>query len=187
MNKNKKSEIKYCVIEFAQICGFDRFDTPMDPEEYAQSLKEVAGLFDRAVNLYEGHVDKHEGKTFMATFGVPMSHEEDPERAIKSALLFRKSLDDYCQRTSYRLSTKIGIHLGKVFAGDVGSEIKKEYTVMGEAVNLAARITEKLETSVIGVSEEVYTITKPVFQFSAGHEHSYQGVAEPMVIYSVIG
>jgi adenylate cyclase len=187
MDTTKKSEIKYCVIEFAEICGFDDLEEPMDPEEYAQFLKDIAALFDKAVALYEGHVDKHEGKVLMATFGVPIAHEEDPERAIRSALLFRNSLEEYCQQNSHRLSTKTGIHLGKVFAGDVGSEIKKEYTVMGDAVNIAARITERLDLSAIGVSEEIYRITKPVFQFSPGQEHVFQGMSRPVIVYTVVG
>lgn len=187
MSSTKKSEIKYCVIEFAEICGFRNLASPMDPEEYAQYMTDIAALFDKAVDLYEGHVDKHDGTTFMATFGVPVCHEEDPERAVRSALLFRRSLDEYSDRTALPLGARIGIHLGKVYAGDVGSDIKKEYTVMGDAVNLAARITEHLAASSIGVSEDIHTIAKPVFLFSRGNEFIPHGSTAPIKTYDVTG
>ncbi|MBN2620892.1 tetratricopeptide repeat protein [candidate division WOR-3 bacterium] len=187
MKSIKKSEIKYCVIVFAEICGFKDITNPIDPEEYAQCMTDIAALFDKAVGLYEGHVDKHDGTTFMATYGVPIAHEEDPERAVRSALLFSNSIKGYTHTTPFTLSARIGIHLGKVYAGDVGSDIKREYTVMGDAVNLAARITEQLAASSIGVSEEIYAVTKPVFLFTPGREFTPQGSTGLIKTHNVTG
>ncbi|HEC78054.1 MAG TPA: tetratricopeptide repeat protein [candidate division WOR-3 bacterium] len=187
MNGSIKSEIKYCVIQFIKIHGIEREGEPLEPEEYANIIKDLAGLHEETIKLYEGHIDKHEGKIFMATFGVPVAHEEDPERAIKSALLFKKKLAAYNEKNKSSLRMSAGMNLGRVYAGDVGSEIKKEYTVMGDAVNIAARIMERAEPDQILVSEEIHQITKPVFIFSEGFEIQAQGLTEPLRVFEVTG
>jgi len=186
MKSIKKSEIKPCVIQFTEIRGFGKTVHAQDPEEYANMIKNITNIYDNAIQLYEGHIDKHEGKTFMATFGVPISHEEDPERAIRSALLLKQKIKDYNTSNETKLEVHSGINLGKVYAGDVGSEIKKEYTVMGDPVNIAARIMEHAQGSQILVSEEIYRITKPVFQFSEQIEFQPQGSNEVIRVFNVL-
>ena len=187
MGKRKKSEIKPCVIQFVEITGLDQLDSSLEAEEYANIIRDISNIYDDATNVYEGHIDKHEGKIFMATFGVPISHEEDPERAIKSALLFKKRLQEYNARNKTSLKIKVGINLGKVYAGDVGSDIKKEYTVMGDVVNIAARIMEQAKESQILVCEEVQNITEPIFQFSDAINMVPQGKMESIKVFEVLG
>ena len=187
MGKRKKSEIKPCVIQFVEIAGFEHMDTSLEPEEYANIIKDVSNIYDDVTKVYEGHVDKHEGKVFMATFGVPVSHEEDPERAVKSALLLKKRMQEYNDRNKTSLKIKVGINLGKVYAGDVGSDIKKEYTVMGDVVNIAARIMDQAKDSQILVCEEIQSITEPMFQFSDAINMVPQGKIESIKVYDVLG
>ncbi len=186
MKSIKKSEIKPCVVQFTEIRGFGKTAHAQDPEEYANIIKDVTKIYDKTVQLYEGHIDKHEGKTFMATFGVPISHEEDPERAVKSALLLKQKIEEYNASNDTKLEVHCGINLGKVYAGDVGSDIKKEYTVMGDPVNIAARIMEHAQGSQILVNEEIYRITKPVFQFSDQIEFQPQGSTENIKVFDVL-
>lgn len=187
MGNVKQAEIKPCVVQFAEIKGFEKNMKTLDPEEYANAVQDITALYDETVMLYEGHVDKHEGKVFMATFGVPYSHEEDPERALKAALLLRQKIEKFNEEHKTTLSAHIGINLGKVYAGTVGSDIKKEFTVMGEAVNLAARIMERASAAQILVSEDIYRITKPYFQFSRMTEFQPQGAANKIKVYEVLG
>jgi len=186
MEKSKKSEIKPCVIQFIEVTGFEKIGASLDPEEYANAMKDISNIYDDATKVYEGHIDKHEGKVFMATFGVPVSHEEDPERAVKSALLLKKRLDEYNERHNTCLRAKAGINLGKVYAGDVGSDIKKEYTVMGDVVNIAARIMEQAKESQVLVCEEIQNITEPMFQFSEAIDIVPQGKIEPIKVFEVL-
>jgi adenylate cyclase len=187
MAKGKKSEIKPCVIQFIEITGFERSDGSLEAEEYANIVKDISAMYDDATKVYEGHVDKHEGKVFMATFGVPISHEEDPERAVKSTLLLKKKLKEYNKNNQTSLKIKAGINLGKVYAGDVGSDIKKEYTVMGDVVNIAARIMEQAGESQILVCEEIHTITEPMFQYGDAINIVPQGKMESIKVFEVLG
>jgi len=181
---DKQPEIRNCVIQFTEISGLDK---SIDTEEYANIIKKITALYDDAIKLYDGNVDKHEGKTFMATFGVPLAHEEDPERAIKSALLFKKKIEEYSKNNKMDLNVRIGINLGPVYAGDVGSNIKKEYTVMGDAVNLAARIMEYAQESQILVGEDIHLVTKPSFQFSEALEFKPHGSISTIKVFNVFG
>lgn len=185
MAREQQSQIKHCVVQFTEILGFEQLPEQLEPEEYATTIQDIAAIYDETVRLYDGHVDKHEGKIFMATYGVPHAHEEDPERAIKSALLFRNKLNHYRAQKSYDLNPRIGINLGKVYAGDVGSSIKREYTVMGDAVNVAARIMEHAPAGSILVSAEIQQIAKPAFIFSEGHAFRPQGFKQPINVFQV--
>jgi len=186
MGKITQSEIKPCVIQFTEIMGFERFAHDIEPEEYASIVQDITKIYDDTVHLYEGHVDKHEGKVFMATFGVPVSHEEDPERAIKAALLMKQKIQHYNKAHEVTLGMRVGINLGKVYAGDVGSEIKKEYTVMGDAVNVAARIVEHADEFQILVGAEIERISKHVFRFSEPETFRPQGSNTKTKIFRVL-
>ena len=187
MGTSKKSEIKPCVIQFIEVTGLEKIGTSLGPEEYANAIKDISNVYDDVTKVYEGHIDKHEGKVFMATFGVPISHEEDPERAIKSALLMNKKIKEYNADNNTTLTIKVGINLGRVYAGDVGSDIKKEYTVMGDVVNIAARIMEQAKDSQVLVCEEIQDITEPMFHFSEAISMVPQGRIEPIKVFEVLG
>lgn len=187
MKMTKKAEIKYCVTQFTDVMGLDKNTSIRDPEEYANIIKDITKIYDETINLYDGHIDKHEGRIFMATFGVPIAHEEDPERAIKSALLLKHRIEEYNANNNTDLAVRVGINLGRVYAGDIDSDIKKDYTVMGDAVNLAARIMEQCRSSQILVNEEIHSIAKPVFQFSDTLEIQPQGLTEKIKVFEVTG
>lgn len=184
MGTGKEAQIKLCIIMFAEVLGIDAL--PLDPEEYAEMSKDIFNSLDKAIELYDGYVDKHEGKVLMATFGVPFTHEDDPERAVRAALLMHKKIEELQKETGGKIQLKIGMNLGRVYAGDVGSEIKREYTVMGDAVNIAARILEKANSSEILVSEDIFQIIKPVFEFSEPIEFAPQGVKGTVKAYNVL-
>jgi predicted ATPase/class 3 adenylate cyclase len=186
MEKGVETRIKPCVILFAEITQIDTWKNELDTEGYVELLKSVFDKLDEAVRLYEGNIDKHEGRVLMATFGVPVAHEEDPERAIKSGLLMINQVAKIAQKIKKPLGLRIGINLGRVYATPVGSRIKAEYTVMGDAVNFAARIMDYAKDNELLVSDEVYQVIRPVFEFSAPMKFLPQGAREEITIYKVI-
>jgi adenylate cyclase len=187
MKHSLQSEIRHSVIQFTEITGFEHIENPLDPEVYAALISDIARIHDQAIQLYQGHVDKHEGKVFMATFGVPTTHEDDPERAIRAAQLIVQKVNAYSKENKLGIGVRIGLSLGKVYAGDVGSDIKKEYTVIGDAVNIAARIMEHATESCIAVNKDIYQITRPVFKFSEPVEFTVHEITEPIHAYYVAG
>ena len=104
--------------------------------EYSQN---VARLIQRAIYRYEGSINKinvdDKGITIVAALGLPpFSHEDDPARAVQAALMIRKELN------SLHVRSYIGITTGRIFCGSVGNESRREYTIIGNAVNLSARL-----------------------------------------------
>ncbi len=185
MEKNREARVKPCVILFAEVTQIDSWEQELDTEEYVEFIKIVFNELNGAVKLYEGNIDKHEGKILMATFGVPSAHEDDPERAIKSGLLMLNQILKLKQKIKKPLGLRIGVNLGRVYAASVGSKIKSEYTVMGDAVNFAARIMEYAKENELLVGDEVYQITQPVFEFSEPLRFLPQGSKQEMVMYNV--
>ncbi len=186
MKKYKETEIRPCVVLFAEILGLEELLTRLEPEEYGEILKDIFNQLDEAVDLYQGHVDKHKEKTLMATFGVPVAHEDDPERAVRSALLMTKKIDEYSKEKKLSIQLRIGMNLGRVCAGDVGSVIKQEYTVMGTVVNIAAKIIEAAKESQILIGEELYHNTRPVFEFSNPIKFTIPGAKDEITVYNVL-
>jgi class 3 adenylate cyclase/tetratricopeptide (TPR) repeat protein len=111
----------------------------LDQNTELQSSQEIARLIQRSVYRYEGSINKinvdDKGITIVAALGLPpFSHEDDPMRGVQAALMIRKEL------TNLNIRSYIGIATGRIFCGSVGNESRREYTIIGNAVNLAARL-----------------------------------------------
>lgn len=127
---------------------FPDLDYDRDPDA-VHRLQGFAKRLIRVLSSFDGHLRQlhmgDKGSAFVVAFGAPIAHEDDEERAILCALELRRLGDMRCA---------IGINTGKVFAGFVGSQTRQEYAVIGEAVNVAARLMERapLEAALVGES-----------------------------------
>ncbi len=186
MGETKTAKLRSCGVLFAELCGIEELAKTLEIEDYAELHRTIFKKLDEAVLLYGGHIDKHEDKILMATFGVPTAHEDDPERAVRAALLMKTHISSMRTNINTPLDIRIGINLGRVYAGEVGSRVKTEYTVLGEVVNLASRIKDKADVGQVLVSEEVYNIIKPIFEFSTPIRFQPQGVATEINVYPVV-
>ena len=134
-------------VLFADIVDFTVYSEKAGPEEVAELLK---GYFTHAVEaIFEagGTLDKFIGDSVMAFFGAPMSQSDHAQRAVRAAIHFCEALDDWnAERKKQGLSqigSRIGINSGPVVVGDIGSDRRVDYTVLGNTVNVAARLEEK--------------------------------------------
>ena len=123
---------------FADISGFTRLSNTMDAEEIHAMLNGFFASVDEVVRRYGGTVDKHIGDAVMAVFGAPVAHTDDPERALRAALDIHQAVD----RLVPPIAVHIGVAAGQVVASTTGSAEHAEYTVTGDSVNLAARLTD---------------------------------------------
>lgn len=126
------AELRRVTVLFINLPGVDQ-DTGLE------SAQEIARLIQRSVYHFEGSINKinvdDKGITIVAALGLPpFSHEDDPARGVKAALMIRKEL------TSLKVPSTIGIATGRIFCGSVGNESRREYTIIGNAVNLSARL-----------------------------------------------
>ncbi|MEO8876224.1 MAG: adenylate/guanylate cyclase domain-containing protein, partial [Polyangiaceae bacterium] len=138
-------------------------------------------------------VDKYIGDAIMAVFGAPVGKPDDAVRAVRAAVRMRTALAtlnvSLKARGMQTLRTGIGVHTGEVVAGNLGSEKRMEYTVIGDAVNLASRLesaTKELHVNIL-ISEDTYELTKDAIEVRQVKEIHVKGRGKPVMTYEVLG
>jgi len=131
-------ERRQVAVLFADISGFTPLAAERDAEEIHQLLNQIFAATDGVVQNFGGSVEKHIGDAVMAVFGAPVAHTNDPERAVRATL----ALHDAVAELEPPLRVHIGVAAGQVVASSTGSAAHLEYTVTGESVNLASRLTD---------------------------------------------
>jgi class 3 adenylate cyclase/tetratricopeptide (TPR) repeat protein len=180
-------ERKIVTVMFADISGFTAMSENMDPEAVRDIMNDCFELLVPIIAKYEGTVDKFIGDEIMALFGAPVTHENDPERALRAALEMVDALEDFNGKRDLQLGLHFGINSGRVVAGGVGSSERKEYSVMGDAVNVAARLEEVSEKGEILVGPDTYRFTSTIFRFENLDPIHVKGKSEPVHAHRLTG
>jgi class 3 adenylate cyclase/tetratricopeptide (TPR) repeat protein len=151
-----KGERRQVTILFADLCGFTALSQSLDPEEVRELVARYTALVDGIVASYGGTVDKHIGDAVMALFGAPKAHEDDPLRAARAALDIHEALAPLTDSRRRPLQAHVGIASGEVVAGSLERGGAHDYTVLGDSVNLAARLVAAAGPGQTLLSSTVY-------------------------------
>ncbi len=180
-------------IVFTDIRSFTTISEKMDAQQLVGLLNEYFTEMVTIVIEEDGIVDKFIGDAIMIVFGAPEPEDNAPVRAVRTAVGMRRALAKLNERLIARgiepLRTGIGIHTGEVVAGSIGHADRREYTVIGDAVNLASRLessTKELGVNVL-ISEDTYELTKHAIEARAVKQIHVKGRAKPVMTYEVIG
>jgi adenylate cyclase len=186
------ASIKVTIL-FTDIRSFTTISEKMDPQSLVALLNEYFTEMVGIVMQEDGVVDKYIGDAIMAVFGAPVPKPDDATNAVRAAVRMRKALQELNTRLEARglpiLRTGIGLHTGEVVAGNIGSEKRMEYTVIGDAVNLASRLessTKDLGVNVL-VSDDTYELTKHMALYRPVKEITVKGRKAPVMTYEVLG
>ncbi len=179
-------ERKLVTVMFADLSGFTALAETMDPEAVRDLMNACFERLVPIVRKYGGTVDKFIGDEIMALFGAPVAHESDPERALRSALEMMDALAEFNVERSTGLDLHFGINTGTVIAGGLGTRERQEYTVMGDAVNVASRLEDVSERGEILVGPDTYRLAAPLFEFQALEPVRVKGKAEPVPVYRLM-
>jgi adenylate cyclase len=154
------SETRHVCVMFLDIRDFTRFSEGKRPEEVVDYLNALFGPLVAVVNRHGGIINKFLGDGFMAVFGAPFSDGRECQAAVRAALEIVAAVDGMAKAgTIPPTRLGIGLHAGEAVTGNVGAEARKEYTVIGDTVNLASRIealTKQYDAQVL-VSEAVFS------------------------------
>ncbi len=146
-------ELRDAAVLFVDLIGSTAFVAERDPREVVEMLNRFFGIVVEVVTVYGGWVNKFEGDAALCVFGAPSEHP----RAAAAALTAARELQGRLRRELDGMDAAIGLSAGRVVAGNIGAAKRYEYTVIGDAVNEAARLTElaKVDPSRLLASEEI--------------------------------
>ncbi len=186
----RPGERRIVTVLFCDVAGSTALAEQMDPEEWTDLMGEV---FDRVIQpVYEfgGTIARLQGDAVLALFGAPVAHEDDPERAILAGLAMqeriRPTADKFRDDEGLELRLRIGINTGLAVVGQVGSDLKSEYTAMGDAVNLAARMEQTAEPGTVQVSEATWRSARGRFEFDDLGLLDIKGKDDPVRAYRAV-
>ncbi len=158
-------ERKLVTIVFADVSGFTALSERLDPEKVREVINACFDWLVPVVQKYEGTIDKFIGDEIMAVFGAPVAHEDDAERALRAALDLMDAIVAFNHANGTELGLHIGINTGLVVAGEIGGRDRRDYSVIGDAVNLAARLEDASSVGEIFVGPATYRQTQRLFDF----------------------
>jgi adenylate cyclase len=186
-------ETRVVTILFCDIRGFTSISERMGAQSLVKLLNEFFTAMVTILMEEDAVVDKYIGDAIMAVFGAPISKPDDPLRAVRAAVRMRDALTslnaDLATRGIPEMRMGIGIHTGEVVAGNIGSNARMEYTVIGDAVNLASRLesaTKDLDASIL-VSEDTYALVRDQVSAVERGELPIRGRDRPVLAYEVTG
>lgn len=185
---HKESERRLVTILFADISGFTTISENADPEEITHLINRCFSIMEQVIEKYDGTVDKFIGDCAMALFGAPQALENAPLNAVNAALDIRSELYAFNlqERLLNPLNVHIGINTGIVLAGMVGGQNNKSYTVIGETVNLAARLENAAQAGQILIGQNTYHAARDIFKFRYIKAMNIKGISKPVPIYELL-
>lgn len=135
-----KPQYRLATILYTDIAGFTSLCEKLPPDEIASLLNEYFALLTAIINKHGGIINQFQGDAMLVTYNVPAMDENHADDALLTAVEIQETLSGHIFRSRFKMPTRIGINTGKVFAGVVGGQDRLNYTVHGDAVNIAARL-----------------------------------------------
>ncbi len=183
------------VVMFVDIVGFTKMAEHDEPGRVVQFLREFHGRMETAVFDHKGTLDKFLGDGLMITFGTPTTTPDDAKNALQCAIAMQRTMDEWNAVRSEmglaQVKLSIGIHCGDVVLGDIGSERRMEFAVLGDVVNVSSRLeslTREIGASIIA-SQHVVEAAGETLAVDAGYQligsKEIRGRDEPVTIWAV--
>ncbi len=190
LDATQRPQQRHMSVLFADVRGYSTFSEHVAPETLIQIMNGYFTEFVYAINEYQGLTDKFMGDAVMALYNTPLNPQDDHiERAVRTALMIRGRMQAYLdsQPAERRLHFGIGIHTGNAVAGNVGSDLRKDYSAIGDAVNLSKRIQENAQADEVLLSSAAYEVVKDWVVVEALPPMQVKGRQNLEQIYRLLG
>lgn len=175
-------------IFFADIRGFSTFSHTLSPEQLVDTLNDYLALATDAILAEEGTLDKFMGDAVMAIFNAPLPQAAHPLRAVRAALRFQQAIVDHHRTVApeRRLSFGVGIATGQAVVGNVGTKQVRNYTAIGDSVNLAKRLQENAKAGQILLDATAYRRVRPEVEARRLPPLTIKGWDQPVEAYDLL-
>ena len=178
----KAGERKQVTVLCASVSVPPSLSEEMDPEDVHDLLRPVTGIMAEEIRNYEGTVAQLTVDGLTALFGAPLSHEDDPQRALYAALAMKRRVREYAgslRAEGIELSLHAGANTGLIKMEGVGEDLSMRYTPLGDTVNLASQLTSSAQPGDILVSETTLRLAEGYFEFAQASEVEVEGRKRP--------
>lgn len=187
-----EGERRVVTILFSDIKGSTSLAENLDPEEVLEIMNGAFDVLIEPIARYEGTLARLMGDAILAFFGAPIAHEDDPYRACRAALDILHGAEKFSQKLENEkgikgFSVRVGINTGLVVVAEVGADLRVEYTAMGDAVNVAARMESAAEPGSILITESTKRLITNDFKVSRIGSIQVKGKTKPIESFKVIG
>ncbi len=186
----RAGERRIVTMLFSDVRGSTAIAEELDAEEWTDVMNAAYEQLIAPIYRYEGTVARLMGDSILAFFGAPTAHEDDPQRAVMAGLEILEGIGPLRERLArergFDLNVRVGINTGPVVVGDVGSELRQEYSAMGDAVNVAARMEQTAEPGTVQITEETHRLVEGLFDVEPLGEIRVKGKRRPLSTYRVL-
>ncbi len=185
-----RSQRKLVTVLFADLRGFTSFSDTVEPEEVMATLAEYHHLMGRRIAEFGGTLERFAGDGFMVFFNDPVDQPDHAERAARMALAMYDDLDRLraaWRRKGYQIDVGTGIHTGYATCGFIGYEGRRDYAVIGNVSNLAARLSDAAAAGEILVSARVHGELNDGYRMEAVGEVALKGFHQAQMVYRLVG
>jgi len=184
-------ERRFATVLFADVARSTAIAEQLDPEDWAGIMNGAFAFMNTAVSHYGGTVSRLMGDAVLALFGAPVAHEDDAERAVRAGLEMQDAAARYAvavrQQHGVEFAMRVGINTGTAVLAFVGDAIRTEYTALGDAANVAARLQSAAEPGTVLISADTHRLVHALFDFRPRGHIEMKGKSEPVESYEVVG
>lgn len=185
-----QGERRVVTMLFCDVTGSTAAAERLDPEEWAQIMNGAFEHLIAPIYRYEGTLARLMGDAILAFFGAPIAHEDDPNRAVLAGLEIIQAIGPYREEVQRKwgvdFEVRVGINTGLVVVGEVGSDLRVEYTALGDAINVAARMEQAAQPGTVLITGDTHRMVAPLYEFEELAKIEVRGKSEPVDAYRVL-
>src|SRR5438094_2184196 len=186
-----EGERKQVTVLFADLKGSMELLADRDPEEARKILDPVLERMMEAVHRYEGMVNQVMGDGIMALFGAPLAHEDHAVRACYAALRMQEAVKTYADEMrraeGVTIRIRVGLNSGEVVVRSIGSDLRMDYTAVGQMTHLAARMEQMADPGTILMTAGTLALVEGFVQVTARGPMTVKGLPAPIEVYELTG
>lgn len=185
-----RSQRKIVTVFFADLRGFTSFSESVEPEEVMATLNQFHSAMGRRIAEFAGTVERFTGDGIMVFFNDPVEQSDHAGRAVRMALMINadvRRLREEWKRRGYEIDVGMGIHTGYATCGFIGFEGRRDYGVIGNVTNLAARLSDAAAPGEILISARVRNELGEAVETELAGELTLKGFSQPQSVYRLLG